>query len=48
MEMIFLIWGMILVTIFLVSDTIEDFLDSRERRKRRRHSWDDDIWKLKE
>lgn len=48
MEMVFLIWGMILVTMFLLSDTIEDFLDARERRKRRRHSWDDDIWNLKD
>ena len=49
MGMIFLIWGMTLITVFLLSGTVEDFLDAREKRKRhRRRYFEDEEWDLKD
>ena len=48
MDWLFLIWGMILITIFLVSDTIEDLLDSREKRRRRRERYRYEDWDIKD
>lgn len=49
MGMVFLIWGMMLITVFVLSDTVEDFLDAREKRKRhRRRYFEDEKWELKD
>ena len=49
MEMAFLIWGMILITVFLLSGTVEDFLDAREKRKHhKRRYFEDEEWDLKD
>jgi len=47
MGLIFLIWGMALTTIFVLSDTVEDFLDAREERRHKRRQRER-YWNLKD
>lgn len=47
MGLIFLIWGMALTTIFVLSDTVEDFLDAREERRHKRRQRER-YWDLKD